>query len=700
VEFAGDPQHTGISGVASQSLTSVRWSMPVDLNPPVSGNDLLIHYGSPLVTPNNTVIVPVKTGTTNGFRVEAHDGATGALKWAVTTDYLLPVHNWVPSFGMTLTPSGQVVFPGAGGTVYFINNPDSPGATISGHLAFYGLSNYSHAAFDNSVFINTPITCDNAGDIYFGFVTSGFAPLGLQSGVARIDVNGIGSWVSAWVAALDGTMTKVVHNCAPALSNDGSLIYLAVSNGTGTGSGSGYLVALDSVTLQNVFRRSLVDPLSGLPARLPDDGSATPAVGPDGDVYFGVLENPAATSRGWLLHFSANLQQVKIPGAFGWDNTASIIPRSMVPAYRGPSAYLVMTKYNNYAGAGGDGINKIAILDPNSVQVDSRTGALVMLEILTKAGVTPDPEFSGTHPGAVREWCINDAAVDPFTNSVLANSEDGRLYRWDLTTNQLVQVAVLTTGIGEAYTSTVIGADGTVYAINDGILFAVGDSAQDLANRRFVTHLYEDLLFREPEPAGLNAWSQLLDQGMSSAQVINVFLTTLEYRVKEVQGIYRYFLHREADLVGLNYGVTFLATGGRVEQLEDFVVGSAEYFVNRAGGSFYTFLNVMYQDGLHRDIDPTARFFFIANQRSLTRAQMADVVFESHERHLQLVDFPGEATSAEFQAGLIHGYFEHFLHRVADSGGLSFFAGLLDGGSTDEQVIALIAESPEYYQRA
>jgi hypothetical protein len=32
----------------------------------------------------------------------------------------------------------------------------------------------------------------------------------------------------------------------------------------------------------------------------------------------------------------------------------------------------------------------------------------------------------------------------------------------------------LTSGVGEAYTPTAIGADGTVYAINNSILFAVG----------------------------------------------------------------------------------------------------------------------------------------------------------------------------------------------------------------------------------
>ncbi len=55
------------------------------------------------------------------------------------------------------------------------------------------------------------------------------------------------------------------------------------------------------------------------------------------------------------------------------------------------------------------------------------------------------------------------------------NSEDGVIYRWDFTTNTLSQKLRLTAGLGEAYTPTIIGADGTIYAINDATLFAVGN---------------------------------------------------------------------------------------------------------------------------------------------------------------------------------------------------------------------------------
>jgi hypothetical protein len=96
-----------------------------------------------------------------------------------------------------------------------------------------------------------------------------------------------------------------------------------------------------------------------------------------------------------------------------------------------------------------------------------------MKEVLTILGTTPDPEYDATDPGAVREWCINTAAVDPATDSVLANSEDGTLYRWDLANNVFSQRIMLTNGQGEAYTPTVIGADGTVYAISRATLFAI-----------------------------------------------------------------------------------------------------------------------------------------------------------------------------------------------------------------------------------
>ncbi len=53
-----------------------------------------------------------------------------------------------------------------------------------------------------------------------------------------------------------------------------------------------------------------------------------------------------------------------------------------------------MTKYNNYADRGGDGVNKLAILDPNASMPDFLFANPVMKEVLTIKGRTPDPRFS------------------------------------------------------------------------------------------------------------------------------------------------------------------------------------------------------------------------------------------------------------------------------------------------------------------
>jgi hypothetical protein len=47
-----------------------------------------------------------------------------------------------------------------------------------------------------------------------------------------------------------------------------------------------------------------------------------------------------------------------------------VVPPNLVPSYTGPSTYLLLTQYNNYGSVGGDGINKLAIADPNVSMVD------------------------------------------------------------------------------------------------------------------------------------------------------------------------------------------------------------------------------------------------------------------------------------------------------------------------------------------
>ncbi|MDV3458563.1 hypothetical protein RZN05_16315 [Sphingomonas sp. HF-S4] len=473
--YGRDPQHTGVSVIASQDLGRVAWTSPVDLAPQYTPSGaLLTHYGSPVVTTTNTVVIPVKTISTGGYRVEARIGETGALLWSSATDYLMPPRNWLPPYNLLLTPQGRLYAPGAGGKLLVRADPNAAAGSFAAQW-FYGAAAYNAnpAAFDSTVFINTPLTADANGNIFFGFHVTGTNPAGLVSGIARVSPDGTGIWVGVAAASSDGSVQKPAMNCAPALSIDGGTVYIAVNRGATTATQTGYLLALDSTTLATRARVALTDPNTLTPARISDDGTASPVVGPDGRVFYGVLETtfPSHNARGWLLQFDALLNPAGVPGSFGWDVSPSVIPASMVPSYTGTSTYLLAQKYNNYVGVGtGDGLNRMAVLDPKSSQADSIVpGVQVMREVLTILG----PTLDGSSPTSRREWCINTMAADPARRSILANNEDGILYRWDLSTNTLSQSVRLNTGLGQAYTPTLIGADGGVYAISNATLYAI-----------------------------------------------------------------------------------------------------------------------------------------------------------------------------------------------------------------------------------
>src|SRR5206468_5339486 len=122
-------------------------------------------------------------------------------------------------------------------TMYHIDNPDaeSPGTPVQEcfytNMAYYVTNAGGISGFTNTIFINTPITADPNGVIFFGFRVQGTAPAPLstnQSGFARLDPEGNAIYVLAAAAAADSLIAWDSHNSAPALSNDGSTLYVPV----------------------------------------------------------------------------------------------------------------------------------------------------------------------------------------------------------------------------------------------------------------------------------------------------------------------------------------------------------------------------------------------------------------------------------------------------------------------------------------
>jgi outer membrane protein assembly factor BamB len=472
--FAANAQHTAAAVVPQQPLTRVHWQAPVDRRPVTFPPDgTFAHYASPVITSSNTVVVPTRIGKRQGFELVAYDGSDGTQKWRMPTGFTVPAgqsRDFPPPLPATLVDDHHVAVAAAGATVLIRSRVDRPHGFVH-RVAFYGLGRFeaNRAAYRRAVQITTPLTTGPDGSLYFGFQAAADAPGHLQSGVARISPSGEGSWVSAQALGATTHDARVAVSCAPALSPDGTTGYVGVVSGE-----HAFLVGFDTATMQPKYRHFLRDPQTHKPALVFDGSSATPTVGPDGDVFYGVLGNRISRhdDRGWLLHFDAQLTKARTPGSFGWDQSVAVMPASSVPSYTGGSSYLLVSKYNNYLlGPHGDGRMEIALLDPHAAQKDRFSQVQVLQEVRTALSPKHPP---GTPAGTRYEWCINSVAVDPATGSVIANNEDGHLYRWDLATGELAENIQLNDARGQAYTSTLIGPDGTSYAIQTGVLYAVG----------------------------------------------------------------------------------------------------------------------------------------------------------------------------------------------------------------------------------
>jgi hypothetical protein len=206
------------------------------------------------------------------------------------------------------------------------------------------------------------------------------------------------------------------------------------------------------------------------------------------------------------------------------------------------------------------------------------------------------------------------------------------------------------------------------------------DGTTGTPNQRFVAEVFRDLLGRPVDALGLSVWTVLLEVGATRAQVVQGIENTAEYRAAEVQALYRQYLRRDADPVGLSVFTGVLAGGGTAEQVAAALVGSAEYGQGPGAGGF---LPALYQDALHRAVDPQGQAVFggqLAGPGTSPEPQVAAQLF----------------ASAEFKQDLVQGFYQRLLERAADPGGLSFWAGQLQAGVTDDQVIAAIAATSEY----
>jgi outer membrane protein assembly factor BamB len=203
--------------------------------------------------------------------------------------------------------------------------------------------------------------------------------------------------------------------------------------------------------------------------RVVDQSTASPVIAPDGSILYGAY-TAYNYSRGHLLHFSATGEYLGSYD-FGWDITPAV--------YEHDGTWSVIVKDNFYPVGSYCG----------AFEYCGRAEAKYRLTSLN-AELAPEWTFRNTNDqlcerlsdGSMRceqvaepgfEWCVNMVAVDR-DGVVYANSEDGNVYAIDRQ-GQEVGRLFLKVAIGAAYTPLAIGADGSIYAQNDGVVFKVGE---------------------------------------------------------------------------------------------------------------------------------------------------------------------------------------------------------------------------------
>jgi hypothetical protein len=216
--------------------------------------------------------------------------------------------------------------------------------------------------------------------------------------------------------------------------------------------------------------------------------------------------------------------------------------------------------------------------------------------------------------------------------------------------------------------------------------------AQGNANADFVQAVYRAVLNRNAEPGGLTFFTGQLNGGtFTRLQVVQGIRNSPEHFGQEIDAFYHTLLGRAADPAGRAGWVQQLETGVREEQIAFDFLNSPEYLSK--GDKF--FIDAMYQSLLGRAFDPTGEASWF---NSLGDDASGNPTHPATLTHAQVInDF---LFSSESLNRLVEGYYEVFLQRQADPGGLNSFVTQLQAGLPFLTIGQEFVSSDEFYNKA
>jgi hypothetical protein len=203
----------------------------------------------------------------------------------------------------------------------------------------------------------------------------------------------------------------------------------------------------------------------------------------------------------------------------------------------------------------------------------------------------------------------------------------------------------------------------------------------------WLTAMYDDVLGRAPDDAGLADWVAAMEGGLPPGEAAGKFVRSDESLRRILGGLYQTILRREPDedgfadwLAALNNGVTQLdATAG--------MLGSEEYFAVMAGSDRRHFIEMLYSDVLGRtgstaEVDDWA-------------AATGPLATTDERRDLALAFLQSE----EGRGRAVDAAYRRYLDRDPDAGGRAAYVDALANGLIDEVMAIEMMTSSEYQAR-
>lgn len=222
-------------------------------------------------------------------------------------------------------------------------------------------------------------------------------------------------------------------------------------------------------------------------------------------------------------------------------------------------------------------------------------------------------------------------------------------------------------------------------------------------NEKFVWAVHADFLLRAPNADEVTWWNAYLS-GNSRTAMVTSLLHSSEFANLWAVGASLYYLD-EIDPDTFNIADT-------LESSDDFVasevtlIAGATYYAN-SGGTNTSFVEALYLDVLQRPVTAPILSYWVGrlNNGTSTRSSVASYAIKSNESARRRVGgtegmISCPTTALEDASSLTAGSYCIVLDRVADSGGLSYWADRLSASDQLPTLWASLAGSTEYYNKA